>query len=167
MTIHQVRELLVELTAPEQLELAQWLIGRALSNHDMDESVSGQKSPSNDDIDDFAEDEFPPNGSNQSTLVNGNDQSGYLLLQNEDSVEREQQAYRSMHQSLWNNYPQEHVAIYDGQLIDHDTDGTALSQRIYERYPDDFVLIRRVEPQPERILRFRSPRFIQEPSENE
>lgn len=69
-----------------------------------------------------------------------------------------------MHQSLWKEYPREHVAIYDGQLVDHDTDGTALSQRIYAQYPDEFVLIRKVEPQLERTLQFRSRRFIQNPS---
>lgn len=74
-------------------------------------------------------------------------------------VEQEKSAYRALHGWLWQNYPDEHVAIYQGQLVDHDPDGLTLSRRIYKRFPDEFVLIRQVEAEPERILYFRSPRF--------
>ena len=53
-----------------------------------------------------------------------------------------------------------HVAIYKGELIDHDADGVALSQRVYEKYPDKFILIRQVEVESDRILHFRSPRLV-------
>lgn len=43
MTIHQVREILVELTTTEQLELAQWLIGRALNGDDASTPDNGQQ----------------------------------------------------------------------------------------------------------------------------
>jgi len=54
------------------------------------------------------------------------------------------------------------VAIQNERLVDHDTDGLALSRRVYSRYPDMFVLIRQVEAQPERVLQLRSPRFTQD-----
>lgn len=85
-------------------------------------------------------------------------------IQQEEGVECEKRAYRAMHARLWVQYPNQHVAIYGGQLVDHDQDGIALSRRVYARYPDEFVLIKQVEPQPERTLRFRSPRFIREKS---
>lgn len=75
------------------------------------------------------------------------------------AVTQEKAAYRALHGWLWQNYPGEHVAIYQGQLVDHDPDGLALSRRIYQRFPTEFVLIRQVEAEPERILYFRSPRF--------
>ena len=74
-------------------------------------------------------------------------------------VEQEKSAYRMLHSWLWQNYPGEHVAIYQGQLVDHDPDGLALSRRIYQRFPTEFVLIRQVEAEAERVLHFRSPRF--------
>ena len=74
-------------------------------------------------------------------------------------VDQEKSAYRALHDWLWQNYPGEHVAIYQGQLVDHDADGLALSRRIYHRFPAEFVLIRQVEAEPDRILQFRSPRF--------
>lgn len=76
-----------------------------------------------------------------------------------DIVGQEKAAYHALHGWLWQNYPGEHVAIYQGQLVDHDPDGMALSRRIYQRFPTEFVLIRQVEAEPERILHFRSPRF--------
>ncbi len=80
----------------------------------------------------------------------------------DDPVERERQAYLSLHEQLKEKYPGEYVAIYQGKLVDHDADGVALSSRINKKYPHDFVLMRKVEPEPERILYFRSPRFMEE-----
>ena len=81
------------------------------------------------------------------------------LSEPDEAVERERAAYLKMHAWLWQNYPNQHVAIYGGRLIDHDVDGALLSQRIDEQYPNEFVLIRQVEIEPERVLVFRSPRF--------
>jgi predicted transcriptional regulator len=75
------------------------------------------------------------------------------------AVAREKAAYLAMHPLLWEKYPGQHVAIHNSQLIDRDKDGAALSRRIYDKYPDQFVLIRQVEVEPDRILQFRSPRF--------
>ena len=78
----------------------------------------------------------------------------------DEAVEREQRAYRSLHSHLWATYPNHYGAIFDGVLIDHDSDGAALSERIEQRYPEQFVLIRRVEQSAERTLYFRSPTII-------
>ena len=78
----------------------------------------------------------------------------------DEAVEREQMAYRTLHSHLWATYPNQYVAVFDGVLIDHDSDGAALSERIEQRYPEQFVLIRRVEQSAERVLYFRSPKIM-------
>ena len=79
----------------------------------------------------------------------------------EDSIDIERQAYLEMHPTLKSKYLGHHVAIYQGELIDHDVDGVALSCRIDKGYPDQFVLMCQVETEPERALYFRSPRFVE------
>ena len=74
-------------------------------------------------------------------------------------VEQERRAYLALHDELWRKYPHEFVAIYKGQLVDHDSDKRALFERIDEKYPDDFVLIRQVDRIPEKVYQFRSTRF--------
>ena len=78
----------------------------------------------------------------------------------ERDVEKEINAYHKLHPMLKQNYLGQHVAIFEGELIDHDVDGVALSQRVYKQYPDKFILIREVEVESDRILHFRSPRLI-------
>jgi hypothetical protein len=68
-------------------------------------------------------------------------------------------AYAAMHPILKQQYEGEYVAIYRGKLIDHDSDRLALFERIEKAYPDQFVLMRPVEPAPEREFHFRSPRL--------
>lgn len=80
-------------------------------------------------------------------------------VKTDEAVEREIRAYHRLHSELWQRYPGQHVAIHNGQIIDHDVDGIALSRRIYGRYPDTFVLIRQVNSAPERVIHLRSPRL--------
>lgn len=72
---------------------------------------------------------------------------------------RETAAFRAMHQQLLERYPTEFVAIYRGQLIDHDVDQLALYLRIDELYPDEIILIKQVLPEVEEIYTIRSPRL--------
>lgn len=72
-------------------------------------------------------------------------------------------AYESMHNHLLATHAGLFVAFFQGQLIDHDPDETALIRRLDAAYPDKVVLVRRVEPLPERELRLRSPRLEREP----
>jgi hypothetical protein len=57
-------------------------------------------------------------------------------------------------------YPNEFVAMYQQQVVDHDHDEIALAERVHERYSDAVILIRPVLDQPESPLVFRSPRFV-------
>ncbi|MCE7989475.1 MAG: hypothetical protein DYG89_50630 [Caldilinea sp. CFX5] len=69
-------------------------------------------------------------------------------------------AYHKLHPVLWQKYPKHHVALFHGEVVDHDGDGVALSLRIYQRFPDETVLIRQVEATPEREIRMPSTRFV-------
>ena len=68
-------------------------------------------------------------------------------------AERERIAYQKMHSSLLEAYENCYVAIYQGQLVDHDNDKLELIQRLDLNYPDQFVLVRQVLVDPEPELR--------------
>lgn len=57
------------------------------------------------------------------------------------AVAREREAFLALHPTLLLQYPNEYVAIHHGQLVDHDEDGLALTLRVYQRFPDEFVWI--------------------------
>ena len=77
----------------------------------------------------------------------------------DEEVEREREAYLRLHPQLLAQYANEYVAIYGGELVDHDADKHALFQRIDERYPDKFVLMRQVQQQADPEYRFVSTRL--------
>lgn len=87
---------------------------------------------------------------------------GAVESEMDKAIERERAAYLAMHSALLEKYKGEYVAVYRGRLIDHDPDFATLYARINRQYPDEFVLIRQVETQPERTYHFRSPRFAEE-----
>lgn len=77
------------------------------------------------------------------------------------AVDGEEAAFRRLHPALWQKYPGQYVAIYGGELVDHDEDQVALYLRVKERYPDEFVWIAPVRPQPEEEYAIHSPRFVE------
>lgn len=87
-------------------------------------------------------------------------ESGDIQTPAELAMAREIVAYEAMHAALMTAYAGEYVAIFGGELVDHDPDQTALLRRIDARFPDDVVLLKRVRPLPEPELRVRSPRLI-------
>jgi hypothetical protein len=78
---------------------------------------------------------------------------------NRAAMTREADAYRKLHPELVRQLLGHYVAIYQGEVVDHDQDEDALLRRRRDNYPGKVVLIRRVEPEVERDLAFRSPRF--------
>ncbi|MBP6440180.1 MAG: hypothetical protein KA259_01135 [Caldilineaceae bacterium] len=88
-------------------------------------------------------------------LLNYEDEAG------DKEVISARNAFISLHPTLVNQYRDQHVAIYRGQVVDHDEDGVALSLRIYQRFPDEFVWIAPVHAQPIEEWVIRSPRFEQ------
>lgn len=78
----------------------------------------------------------------------------------EEQMALETAAYEKMHADLMARYAGEYVAIYQGQLVDHDADELALLKRIDAKYPHEIVLLKQVRPLPEPELRSRSPRLL-------
>lgn len=77
------------------------------------------------------------------------------------AVDREEAAFKRLHPMLREQYFGQYVAIYQGELIDHDSDQVALFLRIQEKYPDEFVWIAPVGKEPEETYVLRSPRFVE------
>ncbi|MCP4356723.1 MAG: hypothetical protein GY796_01735 [Chloroflexi bacterium] len=69
--------------------------------------------------------------------------------------------YKKLHPQLVKQYLGKFVAIFQGELVDHDADKEALFFRIKENFPDQVVLQRQVLPDPDPLLHFRSPRLLQ------
>ena len=81
--------------------------------------------------------------------------------QEEALMASEEQAYAAIHSELLTKFLGQYVAIHRGQLVDHDVSEMALLQRLNQQYPDEVVLMRLVQSEPENALLFRSPRFVQ------
>ena len=77
----------------------------------------------------------------------------------DEAVMREREAYVALHPMLLQQYPNEHVAIHNGELIDHDKDGLALSLRVDQRFHNEFVWIAPLKAQALEEWVIRSPRF--------
>ena len=72
----------------------------------------------------------------------------YLRHTRREKIKAEFESYQAMHSDLRAKYQHEHVAIYAGQLVDHDADPQALARRVRERFGQTPVLVVRVGDQP-------------------
>jgi hypothetical protein len=81
--------------------------------------------------------------------------------ENDLAVDREEAAFKRLHPTLRERYLGQYVAIYQGELIDYDSDQVALFLRIQEKHPDEFVWIAPVGEEPEENYVLRSPRFVE------
>jgi hypothetical protein len=88
----------------------------------------------------------------------------YLRQVEREQIKAEAAAFRAKYDKLRRQFIGQYVAIYRGEVVDHDPDFQALHSRIRQRYGRQPVLLRRVEREPERTLVFRSPRFEQIPA---
>ncbi len=75
------------------------------------------------------------------------------------AIAQEIAAYLNMHSGLLEAFAGQYVAIYQGKLVGHAQEFASLFGRVCQQYPDEFVLIRQVENEPEPVYHFRSPRF--------
>lgn len=72
---------------------------------------------------------------------------------------KEVRAFERLHPTLVELYLGHYVAVFKGDLVDHDTNPEALLMRIRGRYPNEIVLRRLVEKTVIKEMVFRSPRF--------
>ncbi len=74
-------------------------------------------------------------------------------------LEQEKMAYIKLHPLLKEKHLGQHVAIYQGKLIDHDRDYGALYERIRQQYPREVIWLATVKEEPIETIRVRSPRL--------
>jgi hypothetical protein len=87
----------------------------------------------------------------------------FPVNKNRSAMLQEIEAYKSLHPQLVKQYEGQYVAIFHGQMVDHDNDPVELHHRVNSRFPGETVLHRKVGDDPDPILRFRSPRLIPNP----
>lgn len=80
----------------------------------------------------------------------------YLREQRRNQLQQEIEAYKVLHAQLVQDHLDDWVAIYKGQLVDHATDGSALHQRVRQKYGHAAVLIREVQAQAEPEIHWRT-----------
>ncbi len=92
--------------------------------------------------------------------LQNNVSSSSVSAADHEAMAREEEAYQALHPELLKKYAGQHVAIYQGQLVDHDADAETLYLRVRRAYPDVFVLITPVLATAEEEYVVRSPRFM-------
>jgi uncharacterized iron-regulated protein len=75
------------------------------------------------------------------------------------TMTQEEAAYQAMHAELVCSHLGDYVAIYQGQLVDHDADELHLLRRLDTAYPNKVVLMKQVRTTPQIELHHRSPRL--------
>jgi hypothetical protein len=91
--------------------------------------------------------------------VLGESAQEYIRQARRIKLRREQEAYRAMHAELKQKYLGQSVAIYNGELVDHDADALALLRRIRQQFGSAPVLFCEVEDKPDKEYVIRSPRL--------
>ncbi|MFQ5594388.1 MAG: DUF5678 domain-containing protein [Anaerolineae bacterium] len=76
----------------------------------------------------------------------------YLWELERRKISEESELYRQQHAELKDRYLGQYIAIYNGQVVDHDTDFQALRRRIRQRFRRTPVMMTKVEDVAERTL---------------
>jgi len=76
----------------------------------------------------------------------------YLWELDRRKISEESQAYRQRHAELKAEYLGQYIAMHNGQVMDHDTDITALRQRVRQRFGQKPMMITLVEEVAEQPL---------------
>jgi len=71
-----------------------------------------------------------------------------------EAIHAETEAFWEMHDELVRKYEGEHVAVYQGSVVDHDEDASRLERRVRAHFGELPVLIAPVTPRPRRDLRW-------------
>lgn len=76
----------------------------------------------------------------------------YLDQLEREGIHAETQAFLAMQDQLLAQYPGQHVAIYGGEVVDHDIEAAQLEKRVRQRFGVLPVLIAPVKPASTRDL---------------
>jgi hypothetical protein len=71
-----------------------------------------------------------------------------------EAIHAETEAFWEMHDELVKKVEGEHVALYQGEVVDHDADVSRLQARVREQFGELPVLIAPVTAEPRRDLRW-------------
>ena len=71
-----------------------------------------------------------------------------------EAIHAETEAFWDQHDLLAKEFPGEHVALYQGEVVDHDKDPSRLARRVRGQFGELPVLIAPVTPGPRRELRW-------------
>jgi hypothetical protein len=85
--------------------------------------------------------------------------SSYLDRLEWEKIEAEMAAFQSQLPELLAAYPDQYVAIHEGQVIDYDADLRTLHGRVYGRMGSMPVLLQKVTTEPAADILLRSPRL--------
>ena len=85
--------------------------------------------------------------------------AGFPVHPQRAAMKREIAAYEATHAAFVDEYRGQYVAIFQGQLVDHDADPVALHHRVTETYPGETVLCRQVQREASPMIIMRSPRL--------
>ena len=84
----------------------------------------------------------------------------YLREARDKKLQTEFERYQAMHAELKGKYLGQHVAIFEGRLIDFDLDPMTLDRRIEQRFGQAPILITQVAEKPIREFLVRRPRLV-------
>ena len=80
-----------------------------------------------------------------------------------EAIHTETEAFWDMHDELVGKYEGEHIALYQGRVVDHDEDASRLERKVREQFGELPVLIAPVTPRPRRDLRWIGGRTMASP----
>ena len=83
----------------------------------------------------------------------------YFDVMEQETIHDETEAFWAMHEELRKPYAGQYVAVYRGNVVDHDGDVSRLERRMRERFGLLPVLIAPVEPALPRELQWRGGRM--------
>ncbi len=78
----------------------------------------------------------------------------YLDDVEREAIHAETRAFWNMHDRLLRTYPGQHIALYQGNVVDHDEDVSRLERRVRKQFDLLPVLIAPVKPGQRRDLRW-------------
>lgn len=83
----------------------------------------------------------------------------FLLEQKRERIRKETAAFREMHSELLMKYEGQYVALYQGVVVDSDSEQLPLYQRVAQKYQRETFLLKKVTASPNEIYITRSPRI--------
>jgi hypothetical protein len=84
----------------------------------------------------------------------------HIARLHQSKIRRETEAFVAQHQELLAAYPEQYIAMHEGNVIDHDTDLRTLHLRVYQQVGHTPVLLKKVtDATATKELVFRSPRL--------